>query len=245
MYPRVITASLLSLVSVRGAILQDASNWVNYPSQPFGVTPRDPLDHSPNVALSDSQASCNDQAIARSGATGNTARNTVRLEGLARETAHCEASARIERSGLHSETSPPVFTSATSRNYTTAPQPITTGTLQHSPGSSSITFSTVRTSGTSEPPSPSATGTPVTTGNDHKGEIIGGVLGGVVGLLLLILVILFLRRQRRARDTATSLEKYRQDTTIAPKPETNQVYDDNKDFGYGWNEKAVGVGEKS
>ncbi|KAJ8093700.1 hypothetical protein PM082_009560 [Marasmius tenuissimus] len=229
MYPRIITASLLSLVSVRGAILQDASNWVNNPSQPFGVKPRDPPDRPPIVTLGDTQASCSVQAIARLGTPGNTARNTVRLEGLA-----------------EAETSLIILTSAISRNYTATSEPITgTGPPQWSRGSSSITFPTAHTSGTSEPPSPPVTGTPVTTGNDHKGEIIGGVLGGAVALLGLILVMMLLRRRRQARETTTRVNKYRQNTTIAPKPEPDQVYDNNKDFGYGWNEKTVGVGEKS
>ncbi|KAJ8093728.1 hypothetical protein PM082_009588 [Marasmius tenuissimus] len=73
--------------------------------------------------------------------------------------------------------------------------------------------------------------------NDHKGEIVGGVLGGVVALLLLLLVLLFLRR-RRAQEPAQS-------PMVATQPETNRKSEDNKAFGYGWNEKSVGAEEKS
>ncbi|KAJ8089914.1 hypothetical protein PM082_018492 [Marasmius tenuissimus] len=73
---------------------------------------------------------------------------------------------------------------------------------------------------------------------DHKGAIIGSVLGSVVLLFLLILVIFFVRRRRQAQEAARTACKYQRDAIVASRPETLPAYSDG-DYGYGWNEKAV------
>ncbi|KAK1218529.1 hypothetical protein PQX77_018787 [Marasmius sp. AFHP31] len=80
-----------------------------------------------------------------------------------------------------------------------------------------------------------------TNHNNHKGQIIGGVVGSVVALLL-IFVGLSLLRRRRAQRAAQISTDYHQDMMVRPQPKAEPVC---KDFGYGWNEKAVAVGEKS
>ncbi|KAJ8093731.1 hypothetical protein PM082_009591 [Marasmius tenuissimus] len=74
---------------------------------------------------------------------------------------------------------------------------------------------------------------------DHKGPIIGGVVGGVLSLILLILTLLYLRR-RRNPEAVTSPTEYRQNLMVVRRIETDRFYDDNEDFGYGWNEKIMG-----
>ncbi|KAJ8089902.1 hypothetical protein PM082_018480 [Marasmius tenuissimus] len=74
---------------------------------------------------------------------------------------------------------------------------------------------------------------------EHKGAIIGGVIGGVVSLLVLVLVLLHLRRRRlRVQGIASSLSVHRQEIAlVSERPETLPAYPGG-DFGYGWNEKA-------
>ncbi|KAK1223538.1 hypothetical protein PQX77_013587 [Marasmius sp. AFHP31] len=83
----------------------------------------------------------------------------------------------------------------------------------------------------------------ITTTKDHKGAIIGGIVGGVLSLLILILILIYLRRRRHHREAqqaALSPTEYRQELMVVRRIETNRFYDDNEDFGYGWNEKVMG-----
>ncbi|KAJ8083612.1 hypothetical protein PM082_009487 [Marasmius tenuissimus] len=78
-----------------------------------------------------------------------------------------------------------------------------------------------------------------TGSKNHKGAIVGGVVGGVMSLVLLIFAgFLFLRRRRRRRVLPPSPVEYQQDMMVNNRTDTARE-NPSSDFGYGWNEKAM------